>query len=745
MKLSQRDRGRLRRGLLPWTVLYLLAGLALAVLPPVASAQAQTVSEVQITPETMTLGVGQRQPLFATAFDARGNLIASAKFTFWSSDTMVAQVKKDGTVVGLNPGLAKIEARSQGRRASMAILITGSAPGDPARARTVASALILDPGSVSIFPGERIRVTPRAVREDGTPAVVGRLSWRSLRPEVASVDTAGVITGGAPGRAGIEASTAGRLMDTLMVEVSPADFVVSPQTVILGPEDMDTLRAVVPSQGNREIRGQIQWRSADSTIASVTPAGIVRGNARGRTEIVAAAASLERRAAVTVHSQPEALVVSPQQSAGPIQVPLRATRQFTAVAEAQDSTPIPEARVTWEVGDSAIATFDPVSGVLTPKALGTTTLTARLADIRPAVWTVQVTQGEIVIAPDRLGLAVGQRATVSAIMQDEQGASAGRASGVQWSSDRTDIVLAREGGVIDALSPGRAVVTATAPWGKNAKADVFVTGDLLLSSNRSGSFGIYQLRVTGSMALQPLLGDTATNIQAALSPDRTRIAFSSNRNGNFDIYLVDSDGKNLRRLTTDPRNEGDPAWTPDGQRVVYTATRGTGSQIAIMSLDGSEVVLTSTAGGNHSPAVSTDGTIAFVSGRDGNQEIYAMGLDGGYSRRVTRTSVRESSPKFFRNGDLAYAVERGGGSKGSRIMRMALGSTRSTALLETEAPIPSFAVSRDGDRLAYVVARIANAARGRVDFNLFLQSTAPGTPPIPVPLRPGEQILTPSF
>lgn len=122
-----------------------------------------------------------------------------------------------------------------------------------------------------------------------------------------------------------------------------------------------------------------------------------------------------------------------------------------------------------------------------------------------------------------------------------------------------------------------------------------------------------------------------------------------------------------------------------------------------------------------------------------------MGLDGGYSRRVTRTSVRESSPKFFRNGDLAYAVERGGGSKGSRIMRMALGSTRSTALLETEAPIPSFAVSRDGDRLAYVVARIANAARGRVDFNLFLQSTAPGTPPIPVPLRPGEQILTPSF
>ena len=100
------------------------------------SAQSQTVSEIQVTPETMTLGVGQKQALFAAAFDGRGNLIASAKFTFWSSDTMIARVRKDGTVLGVTPGLAKIEARTQGKRASMAVLITGTAAGTPpARAR----------------------------------------------------------------------------------------------------------------------------------------------------------------------------------------------------------------------------------------------------------------------------------------------------------------------------------------------------------------------------------------------------------------------------------------------------------------------------------------------------------------------------------------------------------------------------------------------------------------------------------
>ncbi len=94
----------------------------------------------------MTLGVGQKQALFAAAFDARGNLMASAKFTFWSSDTLIAKVRKDGSVVGVAPGLAKIEARSNGRRASMAVLITGSAPREsPVAARRLR--LDSDPGA----------------------------------------------------------------------------------------------------------------------------------------------------------------------------------------------------------------------------------------------------------------------------------------------------------------------------------------------------------------------------------------------------------------------------------------------------------------------------------------------------------------------------------------------------------------------------------------------------------------------
>ena len=748
MKFARNDRVRVRARLPMWLLPSLLGGFALAAPAPVVSAQSQPVSEIQVTPETMTLGVGQKQALFAAAFDGRGNLIASAKFTFWSSDTMIARVRKDGTVLGITPGLAKIEARAQGKRASMAVLITGIAPGDSLGARAAsASLLTLDPASVVLFPGENVRITPVAVREDGNPTVAGRVTWKSLKPEIASVDTAGVVTGLGPGRTVVQVSTSSRLMATLPVEVSQPDFVLSQNRLVLGPGESDTLRVVVPTQGNREIRGLVRWRSTDSSVVSVGPSGIVRGRTPGQAEIIATGFSQERRAPVVVHQLPEALVVSPQHSAGPVQVPLRATRRFTAVAEAADSSPIPEARITWELTDTSMAAFDRTSGVLTPKALGTTTLTARLAGIQPAVWTVQIIPGDIELQPARVGMAPGQRTTLSAFLRDEQGATAGRATGVRWSSDKPDVVLAREGGAIDALSPGRAVVTATASWGKSAKADVFVVADLLLTSNRGGSFGIYQMRAAGSQSLFPLLQDSATNIQAALAPDRTRIAFSSNRSGTFDLYLMDADGRNLRRLTTDAGKEGDPAWTPDGTQLVYTFTRGTTIQIAIMPAGGGETrPLTTTSGGNHSPSVSPDGrSIAFVSARDGNQEIYAMNLDGSNQRRLTKTSERESSPRFYRNGDLAYVVERGGRSKGSRVMRLAWGGTSASPVLQTEDPVQAIAVSREGDRLAYVVGRITDAAKGRVEFSLFLQSTGPGSPTIPVALNPGEQILNPSF
>jgi uncharacterized protein YjdB len=724
--------------------LLLAAGLALA---SAVSARAQTVAEVQVTPETLTLAVGGKQRLFATAYDRQGNLIPNARFTYWSSDTNVAQVGRDGAVLGVGAGLAKVEARVQGLQASTAILITGSGAGDTAGSGAGPGKVVLtlEPTSATLLPGESLRIEARPVREDGSPVAVGRVSWKPLHPEVAAVDSNGMVIGVGPGRTIVQATAAGGLTATTAVEVAAAEIALAETRLVLGPGETDTLRVLVPGQGNRDLRAGLQWQTSDTGVVRVGPTGIVSARVPGRAEVVATGFGQERRASVLVHREPRTLVVTPRPAAGAIQLPARAVRKVTVVAEAADSTPIPEARSQWEVGDTTVIAYDTTRGELNGRGLGTTTLTARLYGFDPVVWTVQVIPGVLSLDRRRVGIGIGERDSLRPLLLDENGKPQGAPSELTWSGSAPRVLQVSGAGVIDGLRPGRATVTAAAPWGKTATADVFVVADLFLSSNRGGNPGIYQLRSGVADTLRAVLADSFANIQPALAPDRTRIAFSSNRAGSYDLYLVDADGENLQRLTTDPGREAEPVWTPDGTRLVYTVTRqGAQPQLYYLRPDGRPAqALTAEPGGNHSPAISIDGrSLAFVSTRDGNQEIYLMAVDGGTPRRVTRTGQRESQPRFLPNGDLIYVVERG---KGSRLVRMAGTEGEPQTVLETEEPISGLAVSRDGRRLAYVVGRLTEAGKSKAQFRLFVRSLAAEATPAQVTLRPGEHVLSPAF
>ena len=732
------DRRALRRPVGLALALVTGAALALTVAP---SAVAQTASEVQVTPETMTLGVGQRQPIFATAYDRQGNIIPTAKFTFWSSDTAIARVSREGSVTGVAPGLAKVEARVQGRRASLAVLITGAAGANGGT--SVGTVLTLEPATAMVLPGETVRLTPQGLREDGSAVPVGRVIWKSLKPEVAGVDTAGVVIGVAAGRSIVQATTSTGLMATVPVEVEAAEIALVGGSEVLGPEEAETLSVAVPSQGNRPLAGDMQWRSADTNVAVVGPSGIVVTRKPGRTEIVVAAYGQERRIGLLVHRLPQTLVVTPKPTAEPLPIPLRATRVFTAVAEAADSTPVPEARIVWEVADTSIATFNHATGTLMARDTGTTTLTARLRGFEPVIWRFQVVPGVLGLDRTRIGLRPGEQTTLAANLLDDAGKVMSPAA-VEWRSDHPEVVTVTRGEV-RAMSPGHASLSATSTWGSAATADVFVTADLLVASNRSGAFGLYQLRSDSPDTLLPVLVDGGGNVQGVRSPDRTRIAYSSSRGGSADVYVMDADGKNPRRVTADPGSEGEPVWTPDGARLVYTASPSGGvPQLVSVRADGADSrPLTASPGGNRSAAVSADGRrVAFVSLRDGNPEIYETDINGGAARRITKTSEKESSPRYLPNGDLIFIVDKG--SK-ARLMRLPAGGTAATQVAEIDQPVVALDVSRDGERVAYVAGKLAEAGKGKSQLSLRIQPLVANAKPMLVPLRPGEQVVSPSF
>ena len=70
-----------------------------------------------------------------------------------------------------------------------------------------------------------------------------------------------------------------------------------------------------------------------------------------------------------------------------------------------------------------------------------------------------------------------------------------------------------------------------------------------------------------------LTNNAAADVEPAWSPDGSRIAFASTRDGNFEIYVMNADGSNQTRLTNNAAADDQPAWSPDGTRIAFKSNR----------------------------------------------------------------------------------------------------------------------------------------------------------------------------
>ena len=121
-----------------------------------------------------------------------------------------------------------------------------------------------------------------------------------------------------------------------------------------------------------------------------------------------------------------------------------------------------------------------------------------------------------------------------------------------------------------------------------------------------------------------------------------KIAFTSDRDGNGEIYVMDADGANQTRLTSNPADDGRPAWSADGTKIAFFSDRDGSGEIYVMDADGgNQTNLTNNSDAwDTAPAWSPDGTqIAFTSTLVGfgdfPEEIFVMDADGGNQTQLT--------------------------------------------------------------------------------------------------------------
>jgi Tol biopolymer transport system component len=298
-------------------------------------------------------------------------------------------------------------------------------------------------------------------------------------------------------------------------------------------------------------------------------------------------------------------------------------------------------------------------------------------------------------------------------------------------------------GTIAAASYGHAYVVGTAPGGKHATVDVFVQGEIVIPSSRSGRFQLYSAERSNLTQWRKVGNDTLSATDPAFAPDGSLIAFTVSRS----IYVMDADGANATRITNSTGTDEHAVFTADGNGIVFQSDRSGHSQIWLQPFGGGEAVqLTREPAANMQPAVSPDGeTIAFVSTRDGTTNVWLMGKDGSNQRPCTRSTstFKSLEPRFLRDGSLFYLVQgKEGGRMVTQIMRVDLASGKVTPVTGTDLVISDFSVSPSGDLLALAVS----VQSGNKPFSkVYLQPLLTSGGPVPLPSTGAEQMLTPAF
>jgi Tol biopolymer transport system component/predicted Ser/Thr protein kinase len=226
-------------------------------------------------------------------------------------------------------------------------------------------------------------------------------------------------------------------------------------------------------------------------------------------------------------------------------------------------------------------------------------------------------------------------------------------------------------------------------------------------------------KVSPATSRSPLIASTRIDQTPAFSPDGKRIAFTSARSGNLEIWVCDADGSHVVPLTAFGGADVDSAhWSPDGQRLTFDSSAEGQWEVYVVGASGGKPPqrMTNNPANDGNPSWSHDGQwIYFDSNRTGQFQVWKMPTAGGEPEQVTRGGGR--GPHESPDGKVLYFMK---DIYDSALWKMPSGGGQETKVLDRVQTFADFAVTHGG---LYFIPAESNSI-------LFLDSASGKVTPI---------------
>ena len=230
-----------------------------------------------------------------------------------------------------------------------------------------------------------------------------------------------------------------------------------------------------------------------------------------------------------------------------------------------------------------------------------------------------------------------------------------------------------------------------------------LSDEIVFQSNRDGDFEIYIMNIDGSNQRQ-LTDNDVDDKYPRVSPDGRYITYGSAQAGNSDIYIMNRDGSNQQQLTIHAEDDWLPSFSPDSQQIIFSSERSGSADLYIVNIDGTELQrIAETSAREGRSDWSVNDKLVFNASIELDWEIYTSDLDNSNRQKLTDSNVDEWSPQWSPDGtQILFHSERESSTNSGIYLMNADGSD--VRLLYNE-PLEEWGASwsADGSQILFTV------------------------------------------